>query len=159
MREWLKKHFPVVDKYVDRIGYWAGFFLLLWTIMSGIVSSISSVSQYGWGAVILAAFGVVCVFALVISACLVAWRYFHPIQRHLSPYDWETYTYDPAIGAPDREAYFGLVDFVVQYLWPACDRQIDLQKAIIREAKADDFVIELAIEGLPFDSRPNAQTF
>jgi predicted RND superfamily exporter protein len=78
MRAWLKKHFPAIDENVDRIGYWAGFIALVWTAMSAIVSSIPSISQYGWGAVVLAGLGVACIFALVTSACLVAWRYFIP---------------------------------------------------------------------------------
>jgi hypothetical protein len=79
MRPWLKKHFPFIDENVDRIGYWAGFGALVWTIMSAIISSISSISQYGWGAVVLAGLGVACIFVLVISICLIAWRYFNPL--------------------------------------------------------------------------------
>jgi hypothetical protein len=85
MRPWLKKHFPVIDENVDRIGYWSGFVVLVWTVMSAIVGSIPSVSQYGWGAVVLVGLGVACIFALVMSACLVAWRYFNPIAPQPKP--------------------------------------------------------------------------
>jgi hypothetical protein len=85
MRPWLKKHFPVIDENVDRIGYWSGFVVLVWTVMSAIVGSIPSVSQYGWGAVVLVGLGVACIFALVMSVCLVAWRYFNPITPQPKP--------------------------------------------------------------------------
>jgi hypothetical protein len=112
MRPWFKKHFPVIDENVDRIGYWASFIALVWSVMSAITGSISSISQYGWGAVVLAGLGVACIFALVVSACLVAWRYFRPLEKKATiptapPQDsW----------AADRQAVLELIhleDFVV----------------------------------------------
>jgi hypothetical protein len=159
MRPWLNKHFPAIDRNVDRFGYWYGFFAIVWAIMSGIVSTISAVSQYGFGVIVLGGLAIACALVLILSVALVSWRYFHPIPRHLAPFDPSAYSHDPAAGAPSREVYFSLLDFVIQYLWPACDAQIDLQKAIIKESKADDMIKELAIEGMPLDSRPNSLAF
>ena len=150
MREWLHKHFPAIDKNVDRAGYWPAFGLLVWTIMSAIISSISSISQYGWGAIVLAAFGVVCIFALVISACLVAWRYYYPLPSqttevknlYLHP---DQYTHDPALEAPDKAAYFDLMGFTTQYLWPACYKQVDLQEAAIGRLYIGELATNLAL--------------
>lgn len=83
MGTWLKRHFPAVDRNVDRIGYWAGFFALLWAAMSGIASSISGLSQYGWGAVVFAGLAVACAFVLVFSAFLACWRYFNPLPLQM----------------------------------------------------------------------------
>ena len=51
------------------------------------------------------------------------------------------------------------MDFVVQYLWPACDRQIDLQKAIIRENEGDALLKDLAIEGIAIRFAANCTGF
>jgi hypothetical protein len=119
----------------------------------------TAVTGGSWPASFFIGLGAICIVVLVASAALTAWRYFHPIERHLSPFDSSAYSYDPAVGAPSTEVYFSLLDFVVQYLWPACERQIDLQKAIIREYEGDDLLKDLAIEGMQFDSRPTTQSF
>lgn len=161
MREWTKRHFPAIDKFVDRIGYWFGvpLFGLVWAAMTWLFNNLTAIANYGWAAVALAAIAGTCLIALVVSAWLMAWRYFNPVQRYLSPYDSSAYSHDPAAGAPTREVYYSLIDFVVQYLWPACDRQIDLQKAVLREANADAVIVDLAIEGMQLDLRPHAQAF
>ena len=158
MRHWLKR-WPTIDKSVDRYGYWVPFLGSVGAAMTWLFDHLTLISSYGWPAVVLAGIASTCVVALVTSVCLIAWRYFHPIERHLSPFDSSAYSLDPAVGAPSTEVYYSLVDFVVQHLWPACDRQIDLQKAIIRENEGDDWLKDLATEGLPFDSRPSAQSF
>jgi len=47
------------------------------------------------------------------------------------PFDSALYTYDPANEAPDRNAYYDLMDFTLTYVLSACNARIDLQKAII----------------------------
>lgn len=79
MRSWLKQHFPFVDKWVDRSGYWQPPLLLLWGGMSWAASSISTLAQFGWGAVVLAGLAVACLAALLISASLALYRYFRPL--------------------------------------------------------------------------------
>jgi hypothetical protein len=153
------KHWPRVDKAVDRYGYWVPFLGSVGAAMTWLFNNLPLISQYGWAAVILAGIAATCIVALVISALLIAVRYFRPIQRELSPFDTSAYSYDFAAGAPSREAYFIVMDFAVQYLWPACERQIELQKAIIMQSEGDDFIKELATEGMPLDPRPAAQPF
>ncbi|MDN4986615.1 hypothetical protein KUL72_02360 [Bradyrhizobium arachidis] len=131
----------------------------LWAALTWLFNNVPTIANYGWAAVVLAGIGATCLIALVCSAVLVALRYFNPISRHLSPFDSYAYSHDPAAGAPSREVYFSLVDFVIQHLWPACDRQIDLQRAIIREYEGDALLKDLAIEGMQFDARPTAQAF
>jgi hypothetical protein len=153
------RKWPTVDKAVDRFGYWGGFFAAVGTAMTWLSAQVGAIAKFGWAAVALAGIGVTCLIVFAVSAFLVGWRYFNPIPRQFLPFDPSAYSPDPASGAPSREAYFSLVDFAVQYLWPACEGQIDLQKAIIREIEGDDLFKELAIEGMSSDPRPAAQPF
>jgi hypothetical protein len=68
------------DEIARRIVYLAGFFVLVSGAMSWLASYIAPIAQYGWAAVVLAGIGIACVIALIVSAVLVAWRYFHPLS-------------------------------------------------------------------------------
>src|SRR3984893_11532905 len=76
----LKRHFSKIDRAVERFVYWVGFFLLLWSAMSWIAAYIPNIAQFGWAAVVFAGLGIACIVSLVISAGLIAWRYFSPIE-------------------------------------------------------------------------------
>jgi hypothetical protein len=49
--------------------------------------------------------------------------------------------------------------FIVNFLVPACERQIALQKEIIQHLSANETVAELAIEGFHQDTRPVTRDF
>ena len=79
----------------------AGFF-------SWIAQQWTAVTGGSWPASIFIGVTFVAVLVLVGSGALIAWRYFKPIPRHLSPFDSYAYSHDPAAGAPSREVYFSL---------------------------------------------------
>ena len=75
----LLKRWPTIDRLVDQYGYWVPFLASVWGGMTWLFDHLMPVSQYGWAAVILAGIGATCVVALVISAFLIAIRYFNPL--------------------------------------------------------------------------------
>jgi hypothetical protein len=81
MRARIKQHFPAIDRFVDRFGYWGAFFVAVWFAMSWIATSVSGLSQFGWGAVVLAGLAVACLAALSVSASLALYRYFNPLLQ------------------------------------------------------------------------------
>ncbi len=80
MQDWFKKHFVTADQAVARIVRWVTFIGLLAALMSGLVSSIPIIAQYGWGAVALVGLAVASLLILAATASLALWRYFRPIR-------------------------------------------------------------------------------
>jgi hypothetical protein len=85
MRAWVKQHFPAIDRFADRFGYWGAFFAAIWFAMSWIASSISGLAQFGWGAVVFAGLAVACLTALSVSVSLALYRYFNPLPPTSPP--------------------------------------------------------------------------
>jgi hypothetical protein len=77
----LLKHWPTVDNAVRRYGSWLTFLGSMAAVMTWLFDRLTVISQHGWAAVGLAAIAATCFVALVTSACLVAWRYFHPLPH------------------------------------------------------------------------------
>ena len=157
----IKRCLSPIGAWATKIESWLAlvFMISSWGFFTWLGNQWAGLASHGWAAVMFFALGVTLLVIIVASIFLFAWRYFRPLPHQFSPYDPWAYSQDPASGAPSREVYFSLFDFAVQHLWPACDRQIDLQKAIIREGAGDDFVKELAIEGMSSDTRPASQAF
>jgi hypothetical protein len=76
---WFERHVA------ERVGYWAAFILAVGAIMGWIASYIPSFSGSGWATYIYIGFGAACLLSLVLSAALVAWRYFKPLPTPLTP--------------------------------------------------------------------------
>jgi hypothetical protein len=85
MRVWIKKHFPAIDRFVDRTGYWGAFFFAGWLAMSWIANSISGLAQFGWGAVVFAGLAVACLAVLSLTGSLALYRYFSPLPPAVPP--------------------------------------------------------------------------
>jgi hypothetical protein len=79
MRTWLKRHFPIIDRNVDRFGYWAAAILLLWSTMTTVVSWLPSTANLA--VAIFIGLGATCAISLTISVALVAIRYFRPLPQ------------------------------------------------------------------------------
>jgi hypothetical protein len=79
MRAWIRKHFPAIDRFVDRTGYWSAFFVAGWLAMSWVANSISGLAQFGWGAVVFAGLAVACLAVLSLTGSLALYRYFSPL--------------------------------------------------------------------------------
>lgn len=83
MRSWLREHFPRIDREVDRIVYWAAFFVLVWSIMTWVASSLPSGPNIAVAMFI--GLGVSCLVSLTASAALVATRFFRPLPPAPAP--------------------------------------------------------------------------
>jgi|ERR1700691_4867681 hypothetical protein len=70
-----------IDQNINRAGSWATFLGLVSMSMSWVAAHITLFYKYGWGAAVFAGVGLTCIVMLVISGCLVAWRYFNPLPK------------------------------------------------------------------------------
>lgn len=75
----MRGKFLLLDKWVDRIGYWAGGYTVLSGVVSWGASHLAFLQPYGWAETIFFSMAVSAVLVLVLCACLVAWRFFKPI--------------------------------------------------------------------------------
>ena len=74
---------PRNTRRADYIGIWwtlLGPGGVLVTIFSAIIGFFEPISKYGWAAVVLAGFAAAGVAILIVSAGMVAWRFFNPIR-------------------------------------------------------------------------------
>jgi hypothetical protein len=158
MSKWLAK-FPAFDKAVDRFGYWGGFITAVYTAVTGLFSYVSPVAQYGWAVVALAGIAATCIIVLVASAFLVAARYFNPVKP-TSDNPRDPLEVAPEVKAPleplarkpeqdevSKDTHNELVWFCVDYLLPACEAQIALQKRMIKEFTKSGYVEMYAWRG------------
>jgi hypothetical protein len=79
-----REEFNKTDISADRLGYWWTIFgpmAMLSILMSGIAAGFTSISQYGWGAIIFAGVGAACAIVFAASAFMVSWRYLNPISN------------------------------------------------------------------------------
>src|SRR5580700_3704023 len=88
MWKWLKRLWTAGDAAVrihavyTLLGIIATIFAALAVAMSVIANWVTDLhSTYGLGAVIFVGIGAACVIVLVISAALVAWRFFNPLPK------------------------------------------------------------------------------
>jgi hypothetical protein len=78
----LKRHLPWIDRGINRVVYWSGFSILVWSLMTTIASWLPSAANFS--VAIFIGLGATCGIALTASAVLVAIRFFrplHPISR------------------------------------------------------------------------------
>ena len=72
------------EEFKDRLGYWWAVFGpsgVLSVLMSGIATEFTSITQYGWGAIVFVGVGAACVITFAASALMVSWRYFNPLPK------------------------------------------------------------------------------
>lgn len=105
----MRNLFTKIDEIVLRFVTWVTFFGIVATFMSWVASHITQISLYGWGVVVFAGVGTACIVTLVISAALVAWRYFNPLPER-APIAWrkaETIVYHHLIDIEHSDLFFG----------------------------------------------------
>ncbi len=68
-----------IEALANRLGIWATALGVVWGGMSYLASYITALSGLGWAAYVFIGLGAACVLSLVMSAALVAWRYFNPL--------------------------------------------------------------------------------
>jgi hypothetical protein len=73
--------------------------------------------------------------------------------------DQVNYMYDPQDEASDITAYYDLMQFVLEYLLPACEAQINLQEKVIDCLCKNKEIAELAKNGIPNAPDQNVSTF
>ena len=73
-----------LDQNTARFASWTAVVGVVAPVMSWVASYIMPIYQYGWGAAVFAGVGLTCIIMLVISGCLVAWRYFNPLPKQLA---------------------------------------------------------------------------
>jgi hypothetical protein len=78
--EMVKKHIAWIGWGLDRIGAWATGIAVLGAAMTWLWHEVSWFGPLPWPEAILLGIGASLVVALVLSACLVAWRVFRPIE-------------------------------------------------------------------------------
>jgi hypothetical protein len=79
-----REEFNKTDISADRLGYWWTIFgpaAALSILMSGIAAGFTSITQYGWGAIIFAGVGAACVIMFAASAFMVSWRYLNAVSN------------------------------------------------------------------------------
>ena len=97
-------------------------------------------------------------FAFTGLVIWICWPQTSKISVKGLPFDPDLFTYDPQYEV-DKRAYSDLMDFTLQYVLPACENHIELQREIIRNLSKSEIVTELAIDGLHLDSRPTSRDF
>lgn len=67
-------------KWAGKTAYWFTFVGLVWGAMSWVASQVTPLAGLGWGTYVFVGLGAACILSLVLSAALVAWRYFNPLS-------------------------------------------------------------------------------
>lgn len=131
--------------------------------MTWLGSRWEAIAAHGWAAVTLFGIATAVALILVLSISAIAWRYFHPITPHPSrelPEEiFVGYSADPPGTAPDRQSYWDLLSFTSQYLLPACDALIDLQKELIAASVENSTIRDFAIAGMLVGSKAEEREF
>lgn len=173
----MRKLFSFIDRNIDRVGYWVGFYLIASGAWAWLVKHSSWVPDMNWADAII--IGILATSALLFLLSLasvpfaVAYRKLRPNasagnesglttlggfhdgfdvpESSLSP--------DAAATAPDRASYYDLLTFTTRYVLPACDALIDFQKEIIRSSIPNEAMRQFAIDGLFSSSRSDVREF
>lgn len=81
----IKKIWRTTDRAIDRAVYWAGAYSLVSGIFSWVGSKLQFLQPYGWPEHVMFGVAVAAILFLVLSAGLVAWRYFKPVPAVAHP--------------------------------------------------------------------------
>lgn len=139
----LRDHFPVIDRAVDRIGYWIGLLVILWLAMTWLFHEIAAVAAFGWAAIVVAAIIGTAIVAASVGALLAGWRYFHPLPQSKRPK-----IKKGPLADVDGEDHDRLMEFVFSTLRPACWHMIRLQEKVLDEIEGRPQLKELAKNGM-----------
>jgi hypothetical protein len=77
----MRNRLLTIDRWVDRIVYWAGGYVLLSGAMTWAASYLEILKPYGRAETLFFGIGAASVLALVSAAFLAAWRYFRPLPE------------------------------------------------------------------------------
>ncbi|HEX5777610.1 MAG TPA: hypothetical protein VFY21_02110, partial [Xanthobacteraceae bacterium] len=89
MRHRIKKLLSRIGTLATKVESWLALVAMFasWGFFAWLGNQWSDLAAHGWAAVAFFALGVTCIVAAVVSFSLIAWRYFHPLQRHFLPFD------------------------------------------------------------------------
>lgn len=142
----MRRLFSFIDKNVDRVGYWAGFFIVVTGIWAWLVKHSSWVPDMNWADAAMIGIAATTVIIFVLSLAALAFRFARPapqVAPASSPLatreelEASRYSPSPWSDAPDIQAYYELVDFTISKLLPACDALSTLLATMAEQMSAD----------------------
>src|SRR5215207_4205149 len=108
MRDRVRRLFSPIGTWATKLESWLALGAMIsgWGFFTWLGNQWTDLAAYGWAAVMFFALGVTCIVVIVASIFLVALRYFHPIPRHLLPFDPSAYSHDSCVRSPEQGSVF-----------------------------------------------------